>query len=270
MDWSEVGIHFHGRVFMVEAALSQLATVFSRFTDPRKARGIRHPFSSIVALVFLGLLAGITEMAVLVRWARVYWKELQEPLGFTRNQPPCDTTISRALAKLSLDELRLAFSAWLKSVLADREGPWIAAIDGKTCCQGLAADGTPVHMLNVFLQQAKLALDQWSVKGDKTNEPGSFQRHLNELLTAYPTLRVFTGDAIFAQRPLLEMLKANNCDYLFQVKANQPDVLDALKTCFAAASSARPAHETTEKRGSSTIPAEYGSTWTTRSISASV
>ena len=255
---------------MVGSALSQLATVFSQFTDPRKARGVRHPFSSIVALVFLGLVARITEMAVLVRWARVHWKELREPLGFTRNQPPCDTTISRAMAKLSLDELRQAFSAWLKSALAEHDGPWIAAIDGKTCCQGLAADGTPVHMLNVFLQQAKLSLDQWSVKGDKTNEPGSFQRHLGELLRAYPTLRIFTGDAIFAQRPLLELLQANDCDYLFQVKANQPDVLDALKTCFAAASSARPAHETTEKRGSNTTPAECGSTLTTHSISASV
>jgi len=254
----------------VESALLQLGTVFSQLTDPRKARGVRHPFSSIVALVFLGLLARITEMAVLVRWATVYWNELRGPLGFTRDRPPCDTTISRALAKLSLDEFRQGFSAWLKSAITDHEGPWIAAIDGKTSCQGRAADGTPIHMLNVFLQDAKLALDQWSVHGDKTNEPGSFQHHLQELLTAYPALRIFTGDAIFAQRPLVELLQTHGCDYLFQVKANQPDVLDALTTCFATASSARPAHEITEKRGSGGIPAESGSTWTTPSISVSV
>jgi len=184
----------------------------------------------MVALVFLGLLARITEMAVLVRWAAAHWDELQEPLGFTRKQPPCDTTISRSLARLSLAEFRQAFSCWLKSALEDRHTRWVAAIDGKTCRQGLAADGSPVHMLNVFLQQAKLTLDEWSVNGDKTNEPGSVQRHLAELLAAYPALELLTGDAIFTQRPLLELLKANGCNYLFQVKANQPDMLGGLQS----------------------------------------
>jgi len=255
---------------MTESTLVRLAAVFSQVTDPRKARGIRHPFQGMIALVFLGLLARITEMAVLVRWATAHWDELQEPLGFTRKQPPCDTTISRSLAQLSLAEFRQAFSCWLQAALADRTARWVAAIDGKTCRQGLAADGSPVHMLNVFLQQAKLALDEWSVGSDKTNEPGSVQRHLDELLAAYPALGLLTGDAIFTQRPLLELLKTSGCDYLFQVKANQPDMLDALKTCFAEVRQARPAHETTEKRGVAAISAGFGSTWTTPSISVSV
>jgi hypothetical protein len=62
-------------------------------------------------------------------------------------------------------------------------------------------------MLNVFLQELKLALDQWSINADQTNEPGSLQRHLGELLAAYPALGLLTGDAIYAQRPLLELLK---------------------------------------------------------------
>jgi hypothetical protein len=256
--------------FVVASSLERLAEVFSKIADPRKPRGVRHPFPAILSLVFLGLLARITEMAVVTRWAAAHWDELKGPLGFTREKPPCDTTISRALAKLSLTDFRRAFSLWLKSVLADREGRWAAAIDGKTCCQGLDANGSPVQMLNVFLQQAKLALDQWSIGGDKTNEPGSLKNHFSELLTAYPALQLLTGDAIYAQRPLVELLKAEGCDYLFQIKANQPDVLDALKVCFAEASQSKPAHEVAEKRGSITKPAGCGSTWTTPSISASV
>jgi DDE family transposase len=84
-------------------------------------------------------------------------------------------------------------------------------------------------MLNVLLQQAKLALDQSSISGDKTNEPASLKERLAELLTAYPALQLLTGDAIYAQRPLLEVLQGHGCDYLFQVKANQPDMLDALE-----------------------------------------
>jgi hypothetical protein len=255
---------------MVADSLSQLEKVFSRISDPRKARGVRHPFSGIVSLVFLGLLARITEMAVVVRWAEANWDELREPLGFTREKPPCASTISRALAGLGLDEFRVAFASWLETALADHEGRWVAAVDGKTSRQGLDADGSPVQMLNVFLQRAKLALDQWSIGGDKTNEPGSLKEHLGELLTAYPALQLLTGDAIYAQRPLLELLQEHGCDYLFQVKANQPDMLDALETCFFQETPAKPAHEVTGKRGSIKRRVGFGSTSLTLSIFESV
>jgi hypothetical protein len=230
---------------MVASSLQRLEAVFSQISDPRDARGVRHPFSGIVSLVFLGLLGRITEMAVVVRWAKAHWDELKEPLGFIREKPPCDTTISRALAGLSLDEFRQAFAMWLNLVLteADEGVPWAAAIDGKTCRQGLAGDGSPVQMLNVFLQQVKLTLDQWSIGGDKTNEPGSLKKHLGELLAAYPALQLLTGDAIYAQRPLLELLESHGCDYLFQVKENQPDILDALEACFFQDSPVQPACE---------------------------
>ncbi len=254
---------------MVACWLSELPKVFSQMSDPRDARGVRHPFSGIVSLVFLGLLARITEMAVVERWAKTHWDELKEPLGFTRDKPPCDTTISRALAGLSLDEFREAFRRWLNEALADQTDRWAGAVDGKTCRQGLDADGVPVQMLNVFLQRVKLTLDQWSIGADKTNEPGSLKEHLAELLTAYPALQLLTGDAIYAQRPLLELLQEHGCDYLFQVKANQPDMLDALETCFFQETPRPPADETTEKRGSikrragsgstSTMPSTFGS-----------
>jgi len=270
MERSGYGIRFTEGASMVASSLERLVEVFAQITDPRKARGVRHPFAGIVSLVFLGLLARISEMAVLVRWAAPHWNELKGPLGFTREKPPCATTISRALTRLSLDEFRRLFSLWLKTMLGDHKARWAAAIDGKTSCQGLADDGSPVQMLNVFLQQAKVTLDQWSIGGDKTNEPGSLKNHLSELLAAYPALQLFTGDAIYAQRPLVELLKAEGCDYLFQIKANQPDVLDAVTTCFADAAESPPAHQTTEKRGSISKRAGCGSTWTTPRISASV
>ena len=62
--------------------------------------------------MFLGLLGRITEMAVVVRWATANWEELKEPLGVTRDKPPCGSTISRALAGLGLDEFREAFALY--------------------------------------------------------------------------------------------------------------------------------------------------------------
>lgn len=256
---------------MVTASvLTGLGAIFSQITDPRKKRGVRHPFQGVVALVFLGLLGRISEMAVLVRWAEAHWEDLREPLGFTREKPPCDTTISRILAQLSLAEFQQAFSTWLKSALADHQGCWAAAIDGKTCRQGLDADGSPVQMLNVFLHDVKVTLAQWSIGADKTNEPGCLKNHLAELLAAYPALQLLTGDAIFAQRPLLDVLASEGRDYFFQIKANQAEVFQALKLCFAEAASKRPAHETTVKRGVIAKPADFGSTSKRPIISASV
>ena len=63
---------------------------------------------------------------------------------------------------------------------------------------------------------------------------------------------------------------AHGCDYLFQVKANQPDMLDALETCFFQETPVRPADEITEKRGSIKKRGGFGSTSTTPSISESI
>ncbi len=81
-------------------------------------------------------------------------------------------------------------------------------------------------------------------------------------------LRLFTGDAIFAQRPLAELVCGRGRDYLLQVKANQGDTLDALENCFAQATERPPAAHSTNKRGRSKKPAGYGSTSRTPTTSA--
>jgi hypothetical protein len=96
------------------------------------------------------------------------------------------------------------------------------------------------------------------------------KNHLAELLAAYPALQPLTGDAILAQCPLLDVLAAEDRDYLFQVKANQPEVINALKICFAEASSKRPAYEITVKMGVIAKSADFGSISTRQIISASV
>jgi hypothetical protein len=208
-------------------------------------------------------------MAVLERWAKAHWDQLAEPLGFTRKTPPCDTTFSRTLAGFSIDEFRQAFSYWIKTATTNFDERWAGAVDGKTAKQSFDGSEKPIHMLNVFLQNAKLTLDQWNVQEDKTNEPSCLKKHASELFETYPMLQLLTGDAIFAQRPLIEVLRENRCDYLFQVKANQRDVLDAMHTCFADAIDRPPHHETTEKRGPTKKRGSFGSTWTTPSTSVS-
>lgn len=237
------------------SATASLLEVFSQLDDPRKARGVRHPFAGIVVLTLLGMLARIREMEVLVRWATVHWDSLREPLGFDRDQPPCATTISRTLAKCSVDDFQKALDQWLRNHIAENsEG--VLAVDGKTAKQGDDGDGNPIHMLNALVHDVQAVVGQWSTGDDKTNEPSLFRRKLRGLLKTYPMLQLITGDAIFAQRPLIKMIRNLKKDYLFQVKGNQSNALDALENCFAKATGRAPAAQTDEKRdlfGSSVV-----------------
>lgn len=244
-----------------------LMEVLGNLEDPRAARGVRHPFAGMVLLMLLGMLARIREMEVLVRWATVHWDLLREPLGFDRDAPPCATTISRTLAKCRVADLQAALAAWLQTVLSERQTSGVVAVDGKTSKQGIE-NGNPLHMLNAFVHDLQVVVGQWSTGEEKTNEPTTLRRHLEELLQTYPMLRLFTGDAIFAQRPLAELICSNDRDYLLQVKTNQGDMLDALQCCFAAAAERPPHAQSTGKRGLWRKPAGYGPTRTTPRISA--
>ncbi|HEY1598800.1 MAG TPA: ISAs1 family transposase [Pirellulales bacterium] len=242
--------------------LRSLADVFSQIPDPRCKRGVRHPFSGMLALVFLGLLARIRELARLHDWATRHWAELQEPLGFDSLQPPHATTLSRVLARFTLADFQQAFGRWLVTVVQDPHELSVAAVDAKTACQS-HEDGRPVQILSVFAHRAKLVLAQWAVQAEKTNEPHVLLNHWDELLREFPMLRLLTGDAIYTQRHLADILSRGPCDYLLQVKKNQGDLHEALVTSFAQAAT-RPADaETTEKKGDAAKLVACGATWKT-------
>lgn len=236
--------------------LDSLAKVFSQIKDPRKPRGQRHPLAGMLTLVFLGMLARIREMAVLQRWAEAHWDQLQEPLGFDRDQPPHATTISRTLAGCSVGEFAEAFTTWIKQLLPDEA--LIIAVDAKTSCQGLDADGEPVQLVTALVHELKLVIAQWSVRGEKTNESCVLKNHLPELATRFPLLKLITGDAIYATRPLTAALLEQNCDYLLQIKGNQLDLQDAAVQCLGHAHERAPDAHTSEKKGMPSIAASYG------------
>ena len=239
--------------------VGSLVEALSSLPDPRKARGQRHPCPGMVALAFLGCLCRHTELAVLRRWAKAHWGLLREPLGFGREAPPHPTTLSRLLAALDADELERALTAWLCAALAALPIE-AAAADGKTCKQGHDQDGDPVHMLNVFVHDVKACLGSWPVTDDKATEPEVLKAHPQELFGRYPGLGLLTGDALFCQRPLAELIVAAGRDYLLAVKDNQPHMAEALGQAFARAEQTEPDARTAEKRGRRSMCGGCGST----------
>lgn len=247
--------------------LPSLMAAFSEVADPRQRRGVRHPFSAILGLTLLGLICRLNDFASLQRWAARNWHLVRRPLGFTRGKPPHPTTLSRTLAKFSLEDFQAAFSRWLQGVLAN-QSQLVIAVDGKTSKQGFDPQGDPIRMLNVFVQDVKACLGQWPLCGDESTEPEVLKAHLSELFQKYPALRLITGDALYAQRNLAELIQASGHDYLFPIKANQPDILDAARTCFAQAEDRTADAHAREKKGATRRLVFFGSTWTTPFMSA--
>jgi hypothetical protein len=233
---------------MSAAAAPSLLAALQRLTDPRRRRGVRHPFAAVLALTFLGLLCRQTDFATLARWAKAHWAALRPALGFTRRYAPHATTLTRVAALYSLAEFQDALCRWLVG-LPGQQPVHTAAVDGKTSKQGHDADGDPIHVLNVFAHEARICLAQWVVGDGKATEPEVLKAHLGELFAAYPALRLLTGDALFCQRPLARLIVEAGRDYLFAVKDNQPDLHETVRTAFADATAETADAGTREKKG---------------------
>jgi hypothetical protein len=238
--------------------LPSLLDAFAQIDDPRKPRGVRHPFTSMLALAFLGLLCRQTDFACLRRWAADHWETLKDALGFTRDEPPHATTLSRALARFSLAQFRDAFARWLVGLPQAHAAVTVAA-DGKTSKQGHDPHGDPVHMLNVFAHEVGLCLGQFPVTDGKPTEPQALKAALAELIEHYPMLRLITADALFTQRPLARVILEADRDFLFAVKDNQPDLHEAVQVSFREAGERPPDVKTTEKKGAKSRPGDSGS-----------
>jgi hypothetical protein len=249
------------------APLVSLLDAFGRIDDPRKPRGIRHPFTSILTLTFLGLLCRQVDFATIQRWAQDHWRLLKGPLGFSRKKPPHATTIGRTVARFSLEQFRDAFASWLVTLPQSAEAI-VASVDGKTSKQGHDAQGDPVHMLNVFAHELGLSLAQFPVTDGKPTEPQALKAGLAELVEHYPFLRIFTADALFTQRPLAEVILEADRDFLFAVKDNQPALLEAIQASFQEVAKQPPDVQSKEKKGAKFRPESYGSSRVKRSTTS--
>ena len=138
--------------------------------DPRRARGVRHPFQAILRLTLLGLVCGQTTMAHIALFARMHWPELKEPLGFHRDHPPHATTISRTLAGVPYEQLQGSLTEWVARVVADQE--LNASVDGKWAKQSKDAQGNPLMMVNVLAHDLKLCLAPVAGDGEAVRAGG--------------------------------------------------------------------------------------------------
>ncbi len=216
---------------MDEAQCNTLASVLARVPDPRARRGRRYTWSVLLILIAAGLASGQTTPSAIGQWVREHAEQLRAICG---SRIPSEATVRRALARtdVALLEEHLVHFAHLTPQPSTPQMPTgvraVRALDGKTV-RGVGKHGVRVHLVSEVSQPDGRVLQQQAVE-ERSNEIPCVQamlrgRDLSGLL--------FTLDALHTQRATARLIVAQQGHSLMVVKANQPDLYEALSTWFA-------------------------------------
>lgn len=117
-----------------------LMDVLSTTTDPRQAKGTRHPLKAILALSVAAMLCGYRSYSAIAEWGHYYGAEFLQALGFRRRKPPCAATFFNVYQKLDQEELERKLGAWAEGLiqLTSEE----AALLEQTCLDGKSLRGS--------------------------------------------------------------------------------------------------------------------------------
>ncbi len=186
--------------------------------DGRDSSGLRHPLSSILFIVFSGMMEGKSSVkdcyANAVSKRKWIGKYVPLPYGI-----PVETTISRALEKADPISVQEALVAW-QEVL----GGSVSA-DGKTG-RGIKM-GDIRHILSLFSHDLRI-ISQEGVK-DKENEIPAMYRLLGH--TNVEGMLILS-DALHTQTETAKRIIEAGADYLLQVKRNQKTLHTWLSELF--------------------------------------
>jgi predicted transposase YbfD/YdcC len=213
--------------------------------DPRKKRGVRHRFVSVLALCACAVLAGARSFIAIAEWASDLTPPLHANLGIGR-VPPCESTIRRVLQRVDPDELDKAVSAWLATCTPGRSKRTLIALDGKTSRGARRLDGRALHLFAALDHLSGAVLGQCAVDV-KTNEINVFGPLLDRLDI---TDAIITADALHTQRAHADYLSGRGAHYIFIVKGNQPSLHRQLRSVPW---KQVPAADTTSSRGHSRV-----------------
>ena len=243
---------------MDEQQSTTLAGVFGHVTDPRKARGKRHPWTFIWTIISTAVLCGQRTPHAIAHWAHLHAEELVRCLQPARPTVPSEATIRRALRHIDLAEFEHQLSLFTPVPLplaADpaqqtgdpsaatapppAAGPAaVQASPGGAPLRGQAVDGKAVrgagmhgprpHLVSLVAHDSARVLAQRAVV-DKRHESSA----VGPLLQGRDlTGSITTMDAGLTQRKLALQILAQNGHYLMVVKRNQRQLYDELALFF--------------------------------------
>ena len=222
-----------------------LVAALMALLDPRQARGKRYAWILLLILIAIAIASGQRTVHAIADWISLHWEDLQAELHPARVTCPSESTFRRVLRLIDPQQLDDLLSCLepepipalpveppplsLPLTAPSSELPLQAqAVDGKAL-RGAQAHGEKVHLVSLVRHTDAMTEGQMAV-AEKSNE-----------ITAVPKLladrdltgTVTTMDALLTQRGLAQQILDQQGHYLMIVKANQPELFQAIQLLFA-------------------------------------
>jgi predicted transposase YbfD/YdcC len=222
-----------GEITIAAAEVRPLIEILAEIKDVRQKQGLRHPLAGMLALACVAMLCGYRRVSAIAEWGRNYGEKYATEFGFEKHGYPAQVTWYRVFGQIDLEQLELKLMSWCELVL---RAPQVetellgVSIDGKTLRGSKRQGAENSHLLSAYTHELGLVLSQVGV-ADKTNELGVVEGFLLGLVLRG---RVITGDALFTQQPVTQLVVDNGGEYVFPVKKNQELTYEALEFWFDA------------------------------------
>jgi predicted transposase YbfD/YdcC len=220
---------------MDQQQYTTLVEVLKQVPDPRKRKGRRHRFLTLLCLIAAAVASAQRTPRAIARWVHEHRDELFAVLPPSVSRLPSDATLRRALARLDVAVLEQALTAFQPPPAPPAEAPAAdpttlqgVAIDGKAI-RGVGRSGHPCHLVSLVQHADARVLSQVAValkRDERSAVPALLAgRDLTD--------KVVTSDALHTLRATAKQIRAQNGHYLMIVKKNQAALYEYLDLLFS-------------------------------------
>jgi len=204
--------------------------IFEDVEDPR-AGNARHNLLELLFIALAAVLCGAESCADMADFGAAKEDVLREVLRLEHGTPSHDT-FSRVFRLLDPEAFEVAFASFMAAFAKSNRLKGVVAIDGKAIKGAFAkgAKATPLHLVNVWAAEQRLALAQRLAPGR------------NEVAGALEAVKLLslkgciaTVDALHCNRPMAQAVLDAKGQYVMALKENQSGLFAAVERRFAIA-----------------------------------
>lgn len=230
-------------------------SIFADVEDPR-AGNARHDLLELLFIALAAVLCGAESCADMADFGEAKEDVLREVLRLEHGVPSHDT-FSRVFRLLDPEAFEAAFARFMAAFAKSNRLKGVVAIDGKAIKGAFAkgAKATPLHLVNVWAAEQRLALAQRLAPGR------------NEVAGALAAVKllslkgcIVTVDALHCHRAMAQAILDARGQYVLALKENQSALFAAVERRFAETtadtfgSEIQSSHGRSEQRTAKVIP----------------
>ena len=203
----------------------ELIEILEDIPDPRRARGVRYPFSHLLLMCIYAVLAGHSAAMEIAYYVELNFDYFRELLKIEK--VPSHDTFSRVLRYTDFKALSGSLGEWLREnfteVYEKYQDKKALHIDGKAVRGGSekSKGEKPVYHLNAMYEGGSVGVEIKRV-GEKENEISGLPDYLEQFDL---TDTIVTMDAMGCNQTVIKAIRKEGGNYVLPVKENQKRLL---------------------------------------------